>query len=59
MNLTNRMDRVEAMLSQHLEESGAIRNDLTWIKKAMYGVYGLGATILVTIVGALAAHAMQ
>lgn len=59
MTILKRIESLENDMEKHLIESGEIRSDLAWIKKAMYGVYGLGATILVTIVGALAAHAMQ
>ena len=58
MSIAKRLEKLENTVQEHLQESGAIRSDLRWLKKSMYGVYGLGATILVTIVGALVAHVL-
>lgn len=36
MKITDRMDKLEAVIVTHLEESGAIRTDLAWLKKAFW-----------------------
>lgn len=37
-------------LEKHLEESGEIRNDLQWLKKAFWTLAGTGLTFNVTLV---------
>lgn len=36
MKLAERVDHIEAALVKHLEESGTIRADLAWLKKAFW-----------------------
>lgn len=50
MKLTDRVDRLEIAVEKHLEESGAIRADLRWLKQSIYGLGGLIVTVIVTIV---------
>lgn len=45
MNLSDRMDRVENMLETHLTESGEIRQDIKWLKKAYWSLVGLGGIV--------------
>ena len=40
MKITDRMDRLEKAMSSHLEESGAIRQDIKWLKKVGYFLVG-------------------
>lgn len=47
MKLSERVDSIEKALLHHLEESGEIRADLKWLKKA---VWGLGGLILTAII---------
>lgn len=49
MKLAERVDKLEASLITHLEESGSIRTDLAWLKKAFW-------TLAVAYVGAVAAQ---
>ncbi len=48
MKLEARMSKLEAVVTTHLEESGAIRADLAWLKKAMWALVGAGVTFTVT-----------
>lgn len=50
MKLEARMSQLEAVVTKHLEESGAIRADLAWLKKAMFALAGAGTTFTVTLV---------
>lgn len=36
MKITDRIERLETAMATHLEESGAIRQDIKWLKKAAY-----------------------
>lgn len=36
MKLAERVDHIESALVRHLEESGTIRTDLAWLKKAFW-----------------------
>jgi len=38
--LNKRMDKLEEALEKHLIESGEIRGDLKWLKKAVYWIMG-------------------
>jgi hypothetical protein len=38
--LEKRLDKVEAALETHLIESGEIRGDLKWLKKAVWFILG-------------------
>ncbi len=38
MKLAERVDKIEAVLVTHLEESGTIRTDLAWLKKAFWTI---------------------
>lgn len=49
MKLPERVDKLQEALERHLEESGAIRTDLAWLKKAFW-------TLAVAYVGAIAAQ---
>ncbi len=49
MKLEERMTHLEAIVTAHLEESGAIRSDLAWLKKAMFALVGAGMTFNVTL----------
>lgn len=43
------MDKLEAVMVTHLEESGAIRTDLAWLKKAFW-------TLAAAMIAAVAAQ---
>ena len=49
MKLEERMSKLEAVVTAHLEESGSIRADLAWLKRAMWAVAGAGMTFNVTL----------
>lgn len=36
MRLSERVDNLEGVVVKHLEESGTIRTDLAWLKKAFW-----------------------
>jgi hypothetical protein len=42
MNLSKRMDKLETVLIAHLTESGEIRADIKWLKRAVYWMVGGG-----------------
>lgn len=44
MKLAERVDMIEGALVKHLEESGEIRTDLRWLKKAFWTLTGLATT---------------
>jgi hypothetical protein len=52
MKISDRVDKLESTLITHLEESGEIRSDLKWLKKAFGVLVGLGVTTCGTAVGA-------
>jgi hypothetical protein len=37
-DLNKRLEKLEDTVTKHLEESGEIRNDIKWLKKAIYFV---------------------
>lgn len=45
MNLSKRLDKLEAAFITHLMESGEIRADLKWLKKAFWTLTGLGVVV--------------
>ena len=49
MKLEARMSKLEAVVTAHLEESGSIRADLAWLKKAMWTLAGVGVTFNVIL----------
>jgi len=47
MKLSDRVDIMDKALVSHIEESGEIRADLKWLKKMIWGIFGvIGADIL-------------
>jgi hypothetical protein len=40
MKIADRIDRLEKAMTLHLEESGEIRTDIRWLKKAAYFLIG-------------------
>lgn len=50
MTISERLDRVERILTTHMEESGGIRADLAWIKKAIWACVGACLTFNVGLV---------
>lgn len=49
MKLSERVDKIESALVRHLEESGTIRADLAWLKKAFW-------TLTAAVIAATVAH---
>lgn len=49
MKLEERMTRLEVIVEKHMEESGNIRTDLAWLKKAMFALIGGGLTFNITL----------
>jgi len=47
MKISERIDALEKAVVTHLEESGEIRSDLKWLKKSVWGLYGLIATFVI------------
>lgn len=50
MKIEARMSKLESVVTTHLEESGAIRTDLAWLKKSFWVLAGAGVTFNVTLV---------
>ena len=44
-SLDKRVSKLEDAFIQHLAESGEIRGDLKWLKKAFWTLTGLGITL--------------
>lgn len=44
-SLDKRITKLEDAFVQHLAESGEIRGDLKWLKKAFWTLAGIGATV--------------
>lgn len=44
-SLDKRVTKLEDAFIQHLTESGEIRGDLKWLKKAFWTLAGLGVTV--------------
>ncbi len=40
MKIGDRLDRLERAMTTHLEESGAIRQDIKWLKRLGYFMVG-------------------
>ncbi len=53
------MTHLEAVVTAHLEESGAIRSDLAWLKKAMFALIGAGMTFNVSLAIALITYLLR
>lgn len=51
-----RLNKLEDMVEKHLQESGEIRTDLAWIKKALWSVAAAGLTFNVTLAIYLLTH---
>jgi len=49
MKIADRVDLLEAKFIKHIEESGAIRADLAWLKKAFW-------TLTVAVITATVTH---
>jgi hypothetical protein len=45
MKLSDRVDKMEKVLEQHLIESGEIRSDLKWIKKSFWCLVGIAGAV--------------
>lgn len=43
------LQELRAKLEQHLEDSGVIRADIAWLKKAFWTLAGAGVTFNVTL----------
>jgi hypothetical protein len=54
-SLDKRLTKLEDAFMQHLTESGEIRGDLKWLKKAFWTLAGLG----VTLTGGMAAELVR
>jgi hypothetical protein len=59
MNLSKRMDKLEEAFITHLTESGEIRADLKWVKKAVWTLVGLGTTLGGVVTEEIIRHALS
>jgi len=50
------LKQVEALLVKHLEESGEIRTDIKWLKRAFWTLVTLAGTDFVSHLWALRGH---
>jgi hypothetical protein len=53
MNIEKRLSTLEKVVTMHLEESGTIRTDLAWLKKAFWTMAGALVTFNAGVVIAL------
>ncbi len=53
------MKELESLLIQHLQESGAIRADLIWLKKAFWVLATANVTFNVTLASSLILYLVQ
>ena len=56
MKLSDRVDKIEAALVSHLEESGTIRTDLAWLKKAFWILTTAIVTELIAHISIIGGH---
>lgn len=55
-SLDKRLAKLEDAFLQHLTESGEIRGDLKWLKKAFWTLAGLGVTLTAGIIEEVIRH---
>lgn len=55
----DRVTKLENTLERHLEESGIIRTDLSWLKRAFWMLAGTGLTFNITLAGAILAYLLR
>ncbi len=53
------LKELEALLVQHLQESGSIRADLAWLKKAFWVLATANVTFNVTLASSLILYLVQ
>lgn len=46
MKISDRVDKLEILIEKHIEESGYIKTDLAWLKKAFWTLVGIAGTDL-------------
>jgi hypothetical protein len=56
MTIEKRVSALEKALTAHLEESGTIRTDLAWLKKAFWTMTGALVTFNFAVVAAIVAR---
>lgn len=54
-----RLTKLEDMFIQHLAESGEIRGDLKWLKKAFWTLTGLGTTVAAVVIEEIIRHSWR
>lgn len=52
-SLDKRLTKLEDAFTIHLTESGEIRADLKWLRKAFWTLAGLGVTVVGAVTGAV------
>ena len=57
--INKRLDKLEKQLEDHLIESGEIRSDLKWLKKAFWVLATGGVTFNIIIVGYVVNHLLK
>lgn len=53
------LDDLKEIVSIHLQESGAIRSDLAWLKKAFWTLAGAGITLNASILVAILTYLLK
>lgn len=56
LSLDRRLSKLEDAFILHLTESGEIRSDLKWLKKAFWTLAGLGVMVTAGLVGEILHH---
>jgi hypothetical protein len=57
--LIKRMEKLEETMLTHLIESGEIRSDLKWLKRAFWTIAGTGFTFATVMIGYLFNHVLN
>lgn len=58
-SLDKRLSKLEDIFLQHLAESGEIRGDLKWLKKAVWTLAGIGATVAAGLFTEIIVHSWR
>lgn len=58
-SLDKRLTKLEDAFILHLTESGEIRGDLRWVKKAIWTLAGIGATVAAGLFTEIVIHSWR
>lgn len=58
-SLDKRLTKLEDAFTQHLSESGEIRSDLKWLRKAFWTLAGLGTSVTAVVIEEIIRHSWR